>query len=287
MPHRIRGGVYCMNAAMFSEELNEVLATVSCGMRSILQADRCSVQLFDPKTQLIVGSGAGVTAVDENAFGNWRGLRNRSMLYPAHDEKLGDLLKGGVVSVLSARDPVYEPGFEGFFKNTSSVGIPLIHRGSVLAMAWSSVYDPERPFDEGTVEAARHAADIGAVAIYGALETQRLQVEMRRQREAVARGCAELLSAFDGSDQGGPLVATWPLPTMGENPAEVESPASLTERELEILALLTQGLTNKEIAERLYVSVNTVKGHVQRVLSKLGARNRGEAASKARSWGVL
>ena len=75
------------------------------------------------------------------------------MLYPAHDEKLGDLLKGGVVSVLSARDPVYEPGFEGFFKNTSSVGIPLIHHGSVLAMAWSSVYDPERPFDEGAVEA--------------------------------------------------------------------------------------------------------------------------------------
>lgn len=140
------------------------------------------------------------------------------MLYPAHDEKLGDLLKGGVVSVLSARDPVYEPGFEGFFKNTSSVGIPLIHHGSVLAMAWSSVYDPERPFDEGAVEAARHAADIGAVAIYGALETQRLQVEMRRQREAVTRGCAELLSAFDGSDQEGLLVATWPLPTMGENP---------------------------------------------------------------------
>ena len=50
---------------------------------------------------------------------------------------------------------------------------------------------------------------------------------------------------------------------------------------------MTQGLTNKEIAERLYVSLNTVKGHVQRVLSKLGARNRGEAASKARSWGVL
>ena len=51
----------------------------------------------------------------------------------------------------------------------------------------------------------------------------------------------------------------------------------LTPRELEILELIADGLSNREIAEKLFVSENTVKTHSSRVLSKLGARRRTQA----------
>jgi len=52
----------------------------------------------------------------------------------------------------------------------------------------------------------------------------------------------------------------------------------LTARELEILKEVSSGATNKEIAEHLFISVNTVKNHVHEILDKLGLKNRHEAA---------
>jgi NarL family two-component system response regulator LiaR len=63
--------------------------------------------------------------------------------------------------------------------------------------------------------------------------------------------------------------------------AEVAFDAGLTPREREVLALMVQGLTNPEIAERLVVSRSTAKAHVSNVLSKLGASNRAEAVALA------
>jgi DNA-binding CsgD family transcriptional regulator len=57
---------------------------------------------------------------------------------------------------------------------------------------------------------------------------------------------------------------------------KVES-LGITPRELEILELIAQGLSNREIAERVYVSENTVKTHSSRVFDKLGARRRTQA----------
>jgi len=57
----------------------------------------------------------------------------------------------------------------------------------------------------------------------------------------------------------------------------------ITPRELEILGLVAEGLSNKEIAERVFVSENTVKTHVSRVFEKLGARRRTEAVQIAKS----
>ena len=57
-----------------------------------------------------------------------------------------------------------------------------------------------------------------------------------------------------------------------------ELAASLTERELEVLAGLGEGLSNAQIGERLYLSEATVKGYVSRMLVKLGCANRTQAA---------
>jgi len=62
---------------------------------------------------------------------------------------------------------------------------------------------------------------------------------------------------------------------------------NLTEREYQVLALLARGLTNKEIAETLFISTNTVKRHLKAVFAKLGTSTRAAAATKAASAGIL
>ena len=72
-----------------------------------------------------------------------------------------------------------------------------------------------------------------------------------------------------------------------EEPQEEALVEPLSERELEVLRLLASGRTNREISQDLFVAVGTVKAHVNNVYRKLGARNRADAASKARSLGLL
>lgn len=61
----------------------------------------------------------------------------------------------------------------------------------------------------------------------------------------------------------------------------------ITPRELEILSLIAQGLSNREIAERLFVSENTVKTHCSRAFDKLGARRRTQAVQMGKQLGIL
>ena len=70
------------------------------------------------------------------------------------------------------------------------------------------------------------------------------------------------------------------------NTANVER-LGLTPRELEILQLIAEGLSNREIAERLFVSENTVKTHSANVFSKLSARRRTQAVQLAKEAGVI
>ena len=61
----------------------------------------------------------------------------------------------------------------------------------------------------------------------------------------------------------------------------------LTARELEVLGLLAEGLTNPEIARQLVISLPTVKTHTRNVYGKLGVHSRREAVARARTLGIL
>jgi len=62
---------------------------------------------------------------------------------------------------------------------------------------------------------------------------------------------------------------------------------AITKRELEILGLIADGLSNREIAERLFVSENTVKTHSTRLFDKLNARRRTQAVQRGKELGLI
>lgn len=79
---------------------------------------------------------------------------------------------------------------------------------------------------------------------------------------------------------------TPPSQETGEN-EEVIDPYTLTERELEVLQLIVEGCSNAVIAERLYITVGTVKTHVRNILNKLCADDRTQAAVRALRSGLV
>jgi LuxR family maltose regulon positive regulatory protein len=74
---------------------------------------------------------------------------------------------------------------------------------------------------------------------------------------------------------------------MAQRPASVGLVESLSERELEVLQLMAHGLTNPEIAERLYLSPNTLKAHAQNIYQKLDVHSRVQAVNRGRRLGLL
>ena len=82
-------------------------------------------------------------------------------------------------------------------------------------------------------------------------------------------------------------VAAADAPSMANGLRSTPMAASLTRREHEVLALLCQRLTNTEIADRLFLSRRTVEDHVARLLGKLNAANRREAAAAAARLGLV
>lgn len=73
----------------------------------------------------------------------------------------------------------------------------------------------------------------------------------------------------------------------GAHREELNPYTELTDREMEVLKLIAQGMSNSEIAEKLVISVNTVKGHVSNILSKLHLADRTQAAVYAWQQGIV
>ncbi|GAC1656072.1 MAG: response regulator transcription factor [Ktedonobacteraceae bacterium] len=84
-----------------------------------------------------------------------------------------------------------------------------------------------------------------------------------------------------------PIVASKLLHHVGQKSLQLTPGETLTERELEVLHLLAQGMPNKEIAGKLVISERTAKFHVSSIMGKLGATNRTEAVSLAAQKGII
>lgn len=97
-------------------------------------------------------------------------------------------------------------------------------------------------------------------------------------RKRLPEYTARLLKAFEEGGHGKPI------PAMPKDQPLIEP---LSPRELEILRLIDQGLSNSQIGERLYLALSTVKGHNQSIFAKLQVQRRTEALTRARELGLL
>jgi DNA-binding NarL/FixJ family response regulator len=96
------------------------------------------------------------------------------------------------------------------------------------------------------------------------------RTDIARALQAAAGG----LTVFDPRVHATLLAAASALPVPAAAARAPDPPDGLTQREVEILGLITQGLTNPEIAGRLYLSNHTVKTHINRIFAKTGSRDR-------------
>ena len=167
----------------------------------------------------------------------------------------------GVLDLVGQRKPdvlVLEPGLPGPAVGQLLVQARALHPALKVVLLANS---QEEPAVIGLVES-------GAAGCF--LKSDRPE-ELLRGIRAAAEGELPLSSS----------VARWLLKGLAAR--ELPSPTdSLTEREREVLDLLTAGLSNKEIAQKLYLSVRTVEVHLRNVYAKLGVRSRLEAVTRAR-----
>ena len=161
---------------------------------------------------------------------------------------------------------------------------------------WRRTVGVDVPARAGVPEPFARMADgdwLGAATVWEALGCSWWQAVCRSRSDSVddARAGTEQLAAtgavetrvavLRGRRRAGQVIPRGPREQTRANPA------GLTARELEVLALLADGLTNAQLADRLFLSEKTVDHHVSSVLRKLGEPNRAAAAAAARQRGLL
>jgi two-component system, NarL family, nitrate/nitrite response regulator NarL len=151
---------------------------------------------------------------------------------------------------------------------------------------WDMGWDASRAFDQ-LAEARDASPPVLALLAEAAHAAEALSAGARGVlfQEANAETLASALHALA---QGLIILAPELMPlAIPAAPPAVPPAESLTARELEVLALVAEGLPNKTIAARLAISEHTVKFHINAVMSKLGAQSRTEAVVRATRLGMI
>ncbi|HZP30411.1 MAG TPA: response regulator transcription factor [Acidimicrobiia bacterium] len=158
-----------------------------------------------------------------------------------------------------------------------------------------AVIDYRLPGEDGARVAARFKAahpSVKLVMLTGFDDDEVL-------RSAITAGCSgfvtkdraaeDLVRAVRAVRSGAPALDPDAVNRLVVAPAPERRGAlrSLTSRELDVLELLVEGVSTRGIAERLFVSINTARNHVQRVLAKLGVHSRLEAVALATREGLV
>ena len=196
------------------------------------------------------------------------------------------MLREGLVAVLST-----QPDFD--IVGEAANGAEVVRLAEALRPD-VILLDLEMPDVDGVaaLEGLRDAVSAARAIVFTAYDTDE---RILRSLRAGARGYLlkgasrqEIFDAVRTVHAGGSLlepgVTTRLLDHVREGGEQTEP---LTPRELEVLALISEGLHNSEIAGRLFVTERTVKFHVSSILAKLGADNRTEAVALAARRGLI
>ena len=170
--------------------------------------------------------------------------------------------------------------------------MPIVQAELATAEAeWSRLHDQHGGSPDRWHEAATHWENL-SFPHPAAYARRRLAEALLHSAEGASAAARELAAACDTATMlgAGPLLrsiqalaerARIPLP--GPAAAPQTGPAGgLTKRERQVLTLLTDGLSNRRIAQDLFISEKTVSVHISHILAKLGVTNRTEAAAAAR-----
>ena len=196
------------------------------------------------------------------------------------------MLREGLVAVLGT-----QPDFEVVGEAADGEEAARLARGLEPDVI---LLDLEMPNVDGVgaLEKLRDAGSAARAVVFTAYDTDERVLGALRAgaRGYLLKGASreEIFSAVRAVNSGGsllqPAVAERLVGRAGGDGGDTEP---LTPREIEVLGLISRGLRNREIAERLFVTERTVKFHVGQILAKLGAQNRTEAARIAARRGLV
>ncbi|MCB0210264.1 MAG: hypothetical protein KDJ52_13080, partial [Anaerolineae bacterium] len=164
------------------------------------------------------------------------------------------------------------------------------------ALAYQAYYQPN-PAITTLIQALSLAEPEGYIRTFvdEGLPMAQLLLTLSQRPSAVNRAYLDtLLAAFpdfgltiDALRDNAPLIVNHQSEIVNQKSSIVNLIEPLSNRELEILALMAQGLTNGEIGQQIFISAQTVKVHTRNIYGKLGVNSRRQAVTKARALGLI
>jgi len=245
-----------VGAAFTSErQLESVMDRLLGIALHIVGADAGSIMLLSPqRDKLTVVASRGPRARD--ILGTWQAA-DRSIA--------GWALRAGQTVVLHG-GAYAQPGSDHPKELASSIIVPLALRGRLVG-----VINVSR--EPGSLRMSGGAAHL---------------LEVVANQAAILIDSVQMLEELERKDQRLERLVDQLLAETGARPvSSAELLAPLTRREQQVLELLVDGLTNREIASRLTVEPDTIKDHVQSIIKKLGATDRTHAAVIAIRGGIV
>jgi two-component system response regulator DesR len=183
----------------------------------------------------------------------------------------------------------------------------VVHWGFRLMLGeqpWVDRFLSARSGDEAVALAQRYEPHVALVDLFlgaesGAEVCERLRAASPVTRVLLISGAGRISpSAARAAGASGFVSKDWDAGDVARavravgsggtvfEPAREAAPSLLTDREREVLALMSEGATNREIASRLFLSPHTVKEHTSAIYRKLEVRNRAEAVQRAQRLGL-
>ena len=205
----------------------------------------------------------------------------------ADDHKL---FRQGLISLIKTRDDLVKVIGEAE-TGTEAIWLADRLRPDIILM---DIYMPEKNGIEATREIREKFPEIAIVILTSSESDEHL-------REAVSLGISgyllknldgeELFELLAGIERGEAAMTRAMAARLLKNAADARAGTpeddSLTGRELEVLRLVSRGESNQQIADKLVISVNTVKSHLKNILSKLQLENRTQVAAYALERGLV